>query len=165
MKKHLYFLCPTDYLEPIINSTFREENYYYSSLGNSITFDSEMVGQINRLIRKYDIREITFALSDNNRIIKDAIKNRHFIHIKGLNDFYNQINKQKQHSDILWQTDYPYFSVFSYHLNKKINELQFALNTIYNIPIKITGKIYIKEEGVFKNIYSDLVCVDKHCLN
>ncbi|MBW1298228.1 hypothetical protein [Aquimarina litoralis] len=165
MKKHLYFLCPTDYLEPVINKTFDQENYYYNSLGNSITFDSEMVGQINRLVQTNDIKEITFALSDNNHIIRDAISNRDFIDIRGLEEFYSHILNQKLNSEILWQTDQDYFLVFSYHLNKKISELQLALNVLHNTPVKISGKIYSKDKNIFEDIYSDLVCVDKHCLN
>lgn len=56
MQKHLYFICPTDHLETVINNTFKQENYYCNSLGNSIKFDSEMVGQINVLIETKNIR-------------------------------------------------------------------------------------------------------------
>ncbi|MFT7073820.1 MAG: hypothetical protein ACJAX3_002820, partial [Patiriisocius sp.] len=60
MKKHLFFICPTDYLEFTINQSFKDKNYYFTSLGNSVKFHSETMYEIKHLIRKYDIREISF---------------------------------------------------------------------------------------------------------
>lgn len=41
MHKCLYLVCPTDCLEPIINNTFKQEHYFYTSLGNAFVADSE----------------------------------------------------------------------------------------------------------------------------
>ena len=49
-----------------------------------------MVGQINVLIETKNIREITFVLSDNNRIVIDALKNHDFIDVRGCNNFSYQ---------------------------------------------------------------------------
>lgn len=165
MEKHLYFICPTDHLESVINKNFRRENYYCTSLGNSITFDSKTIEQINTLIETRQIREITFVLSHNNYIVSDALKNQDYSNVRGLDDFYDEIVSQKQHSEALWQTDHSQFLVLSYYLNKKIRELQFKLNSLLHIPMKINGKIYNRREDTFKKIYADLICVEKYYFN
>mgnify|MGYP004137638051 CR=1 FL=1 len=69
MRKHLYFVCPTDHLETVINDHCYQENYYLTSLGNSVSFNSEFIGEINSLIEANRITEITFILSDNTSAI------------------------------------------------------------------------------------------------
>ncbi|MDC1162227.1 hypothetical protein OAT18_02175 [Tenacibaculum sp.] len=165
MQKHLYFLCPTDCIEPVINKTFKQENYFYSSLGNSFIFEHKTIESIKQLIRKYHIKKISFVLSINNDIVKDALGSQSFIKMRGLTNLYYQIIKQKKHSEIFWKTDYSQFSVLSYYLNSKIKELQLELGDIIDFPLEINGKIYDRFDNVFKNIYSDLICIEKHCLN
>ncbi len=76
MQKHLYFICPTDYLETVIEASFLEENYFLTSLGNSLRLDSETLGEINGFIESKNINEITFVLSEDNRFFnkKDELK-------------------------------------------------------------------------------------------
>ena len=52
MLKHLYFICPTDFLEGVIENVFKQINYYYTSLGNSITFDKDSVKQLKNKCAK-----------------------------------------------------------------------------------------------------------------
>lgn len=165
MRKCLYFLCPTDCLESIINNTFKCENYFYTSLGNSFVSDIETIAYIKETIRKHNIREIYFVLSNDNQIILDALGRQFFSGIRGLKKFYNEITRQKEHSEVSWQTDDRQFSVLSYYLNKKIKELQPELRNLLDHPIKIRGKIYNRQENAFKDIYSDLVCREKCYLN
>jgi len=164
MQKYLYLLCPTDCLESIINNTYKHENYFYTSLGNSVIFDDSSLEQIKRLIKKHDIREISFVLSISNQIVLDALENQYFSDIKGLNNFYNEISRQKERSKISSQRNHLKFSLLSYYLNKKIKELQLQLNNLSNQLI-IRGKIYSKHQNAFADIYSDLVCLDKYQLN
>ena len=165
MQKHLYFVCPTDYLEPVINTTFKKENYYLTSLGNSIAFDTDRVEQLNELLQTKNIRDITFVLSDNNRIVSDALEKKDFSEITGLNDFYNQIARQKKHSEGVWKTYNRQFLILSYHLNEKIKELQLGLKCLSINSPQISGKIYNRHTEVFSNIYSDLICRDCVSLN
>ncbi len=83
MRKHLYFICPTDRLEAVINARFKQENYYWTSLGNSVSFDNERVGEINALMETKSITGITFVLSDDNCMFLDALKDREFSSING----------------------------------------------------------------------------------
>ena len=86
-QKHLYFICPTDYLEPVIDATFNQENYYMTSLGNDLDLNDEFVGEINGFIETKNIKEITFVLSKDN----------HFSHEKGhieLQDLSSYLNEK-----------------------------------------------------------------------
>ncbi len=164
MQKHLYFICPTDFLEPTINSTFKDTNYYYTSLGNSVVFDDLTTTQIKALIKKNNIRRITFVLSYDNSIVLDAHKNQ-YSGIKGLNHFYNHITKQKERSKVLWQMCGNQFSVLSSHLNTKIEELQHKLNDSFTHQVKVSGKIYNKQMSIFKNTDSNSIYRIFFCLN
>ncbi|MDN5213216.1 hypothetical protein QQ020_14200 [Fulvivirgaceae bacterium BMA12] len=158
MQKHLYFICPTDHLEPIINSTFKQENYYFTSLGNSIVFDTNMVSQLKELLQTKNIQDISFVLSDNNRIVSDALGKQAFSGITGLSNFYNQITRQRENSEEVWQTYNHQFLILSHHLNDKIKELKLCLKQLSVDPPKINGKIYNRHQEVFSDIYSDLIC-------
>lgn len=165
MHKCLHLICPTDGLESTINNRFNYDNYFYTSLGNSVVFDDNTVCQIKSLIKKHDIKEVSFVLSSENSIVFDALGNQNFSDIRGLNNFYLEINKQRVHSRELWRIDDNQYAILSYYLNNKINELQFELNNLHIKPIKISGKIYNKQEGIFDSIYSDLLCIKKYALN
>ncbi|MEL6942585.1 MAG: hypothetical protein AAFO82_07945, partial [Bacteroidota bacterium] len=104
MKKLLYFTCPTDCLETIINHSFQQENYYYSSLGNSIRFNRIVIKQLTQLIKEKNIEEIVFVLSIDNSIVLDALGDQDFLEIKGLSRFYQQIIKQNKSSETSWQS-------------------------------------------------------------
>lgn len=165
MQKHLYFICPTDHLETVIHSTFSQENYYYTSLGNSITFDTELVRQLQELLAAKDIREISFILSDDNRIILDALGNHDFSKISGLDNFYCDITRQKEFSEELWQSCNLRFLILSNYLNNKIKELRLQLQTAARSQVKINGKIYSRQAKIFSDIYADLIGREYFSLN
>jgi len=165
MKKQLYFVCPTDCLETIIDEAFGQEHYFCSSLGNTISFDQEVVGQTIKLIETKEIQEISFVLSSDNRIVLDAIQNQDFSAVRGLEKAYEKLKIQKKHSEMFWQRgDSPYL-LLSYHLNNKIKELQKGLNYLLVDPIQVNGKIYHRKKNKFYNIYSDLICVESSAMN
>ena len=161
MRNSLFLLCPTDCLESNINKTFKRQNYFCTSLGNSFAFEAETIAHIRGLVQKHHIQEIYFVLSEDNQIVLDALGGQFFSDIRGLEEFYGEIRKQKEHSEIVWQRGLHQFSVLSYYLNKKIKEL----NGLLNNTISIHGKIYNKYEDSFNDIYSDLICIEKHSLN
>jgi len=165
MQKCLYLLCPTDCLEPIVNNTFKHENYFYYSLGNSFIVEDNTIECIERLIKKHNIKEISFVLSNNNHIVKDALGAQFFVKMRGLSSLYYEITKQKKYSEIFWDTDYSEFSIISYYLNGKIKELQLEFRNTFNYPLNINAKIYDRYNNAFRNIYSDLICIEKHYLN
>jgi len=165
MLKCFYFICPTDCLEHTINKTFKYENYFYTSLGNSFNHDSKTLESISSIIKKHDIKEIFFVLSMDNKIILDALGNKEFSNIKTLSNFYTEISIQKEHSRIAFKRGNHQFIVLSFYLNKKIRELELQLTNLSNLHIKIRGKIYNKDQDEFINIYSDLVCLEKYQLN
>lgn len=166
MQKCLYLLCPTDCLELKINNIFRDENYFYTSLGNSVMFDDyKTLNQLKKLIKKHDIKKIYFVLSNDNQIILNAFDNDDFLGIERLYHLYNEITKQREDSSITVQKGKLQFSFLSYYLNKKIKALETELKGLSKNNIKINGKIYNKEREIFTDIYPNLVCLEKHQLN
>lgn len=165
MHKALFLLCPTDCLETTINATFKHQNYFYTSLGNSFASDIETLENIKELLIKHNINNIYFILSSDNKIILDALKGYFFSEIKGLQKFYTEIRKQQKHLEAIQLTENNQYSIISYFLNHKIKELQFYLSNFHNHSVKINGKVYDRFENSFKNIYSSLICIKKHNLN
>ncbi len=165
MRKNLFLLCPTDCLESIVNNVFKHENYFYTSLGNSFVSDIETLGGIQETIKKHNIKMIYFVLSNDNEVILDALEGQFFSGITGLETFYGEIERQKEHSNLSSKTDDRQFAILSYYLNKKIKELRFQLRSLFNNPIEIKGQIYDRYDCTFKDIYPDLICLEKHYLN
>ena len=96
MQKHLFFICPTDALEGLINRAYKEENYFLSSLANSINFSEAVSETINALIETKCITEISFVLSTNNALFLDALSPQNFNSIKVLHPLYKAVNAQKK---------------------------------------------------------------------
>lgn len=165
MHTNLYFVCSTNYLEvPINRSNKTKCNYFYTSLGNSVEFDLKTTNQIINLIRKYNIDEISFVLSNENSIILDALSHQKHYNIRGLSVPYDNIYKQKEQSQFFFETAHS-SSVLSYYLNHRIKKLHLELRKSNIGPIKINEKIYDKQINKFITIYSDLLCLEKYKLN
>ncbi len=165
MRKSLFLLCPTDCLETIINMEFSSKNYFYTSLGNSFVSKRETAENIKCLITKHDITNICFVLSSDNEIILDAIQGQFFEQIKGLDDLYAQIEKEKESSEVMFPRSSREFSVISYFLNHKIRELEIELGNLSSQKIKFSGQVYDACEDSFRPIYSPLACLEKYNLN
>ncbi len=165
MLRCLYFICPTDCLEATIDQEFGNRNFFYTSLGNSVDFDSDTLQQVIRLIEKNKIHKVCFVLSHKNRFVLDALGNREFYGIKGLDPFYKEIGNQVKRSEKSWQTCDPQFAILSFYLNKKIKELQTNLDTLLSAEIKIAGKIFNKDARSFEDIYPGLMWEDSLSLN
>jgi len=165
MNKLLYFTCPTDRLEPVINNTFKQENYYYTSLGNSTPFDDDLLKQLKKIIVTKEINKISFVLSNDNKILADALGSQNYSTIKGLNNFYYQIKMYKENAKALWRGRYNQLLILSYHLNNKINELKCGLNDVLTEELLINGEIYNRQKNVFCNIHSELLCLGYESFN
>ncbi|TYA71657.1 hypothetical protein [Seonamhaeicola marinus] len=166
MSNSLFLLCPTDCLEPIVNRQFNTENYFLTSLGNTFIYNSETIKHIKETIKTNDIKDVYFVLSLDNQIILDALGSQDFSDIKRLNSIYKEFNTQKETITLSLRKGNLQFSVLSYHLNKKIKELNIALGKIkVRQALKISGKIYDRSNNTFLNIYSDLIYLEKFQLN
>lgn len=165
MDKCFYLICPTDCLEHTINNKFKYDNYFYTSLGNSFVYDTNTISYITEVIRKHKIRDICFVLSLENKIVTNVLKDNDFLNFGTLSNFSKEIRKQKKHSDILFKKYDTQFTILSYYLNKKINDLELQLNYLSNLNVIIRGKIYDRSQDSFTIIYPDIVCLEKFHLN
>lgn len=165
MNSSLFLLCPTDFLEPIIETKYKGANYFYASLGNVLTFDLSTLENIKNLLNKKDIRKIYFVLADDNKIFLDALEEQNLSQIRGLKEFNKVIKNQEKQSELLWYASDSKHLIFSYYLNHKIKELEFNLRNALNHSPTIKGKIYTKSLDTFVDIYPNLVCLKRFNLN
>ncbi|PQJ21238.1 hypothetical protein BSU00_09720 [Tenacibaculum sp. SG-28] len=100
MHKNLFFICPTDCLENRINKEFEQENYFYTSLGNSFAHDSKTIQKLSELIEKHHIQKIYMVLSQQNVIFSDALGTNSYTRIQGLHNLYQTILLEKSNSII-----------------------------------------------------------------
>lgn len=130
MQKCFFLICPTDYLENAINKTFRSQNYFYTSLGNSFIYDDKTMKYIKQIVKKHNIQKFCFVLSIDNKIVLDALWKGNFSKIGALSSFQNEIRKEKELSKKIFKSSNSQFAILSYFLNKKIKDFKLHLNTI-----------------------------------
>lgn len=165
MHKCLYMICPTDKLESVIFHRFEGQKYFYSSLGNSVVLDKITLRQITALIQTEGINEISFVLSEDNLIVRDAVRTQKFSDIGGLKKLYNSIEQQKNQTIHPWQTCNQYAEFLSYYLTQRIEELQSRLQDFALNQPTIHAKLYSPDEDRFRAVYSDMFRVDTVQLN
>ena len=136
-----------------------------TSLGNSISFDQEMTMTVNDLIAVKNIRQISFVLSDNNRIVTDALSKKSFSDLVDLNKFYRNIDRQKRQCEEVWPPNYHQFLISSYFLNHKLMQLRAQLDEDLKSQIHLSAKIYKRKQGIFRDICSFSVVRDCVVLN
>ena len=152
MSNCLYFICPTDHLETVIEQSFNQAHYFYTSLGNSVVLNPETVGQINELVASKNIKQITFLLSRNNGIIQAALKNEKCVDIKGLCSFYHFINNHLGNLNFNQRIEDVELQLISNYLNKKVNEFSSMLNKSLMDDISINGSIYYPHDKVLSHL-------------
>lgn len=165
MQKQLFFICPTDFIESTINDAFGPDHVFITSLGNSISFDDEMTMTVNNLIAVKTIRHVSFVLSDDNRIVADALTKKSFSDLIDLNKFYRNIDRQKRQCEEVWPPSYHQFLISSYFLNHKLMQLRAELDDETRSRVNLSAKIYKRKEGVFRDICSFSVVRDCVVLN
>lgn len=165
MKKHLYFICPTDFLEPVIRNSFESEHYFLSSLGISMAFDERNLRHIKDTLEIHEIRELSFILADDNRFFRDALEEQKYSDLNILKSFYEQMREEKDNCQDLWQSYNRQFLILSRYLNNRIKSLQYALEETCMYRLNIDAKIYKRQEGMFYSIYPALIFREGVSLN
>ena len=165
MQKNLYFLCPSDNLEAVIEKRYPQENYFLSSLGNSISFSDDFILDINSLLESKGIGKITFILSNNNRFILDAMKNQEFKYIKELKEYYKTIEKRKVLTIKSYKNKNFTSLITSHILKTKINELNSNLFDWIRNKISIEGKIYDPTKNMFFDVRINIIEPESLFLN
>ena len=165
MQKNLYFLCPSDNLEAVIEKSYPQENYFLSSLGNSISFSDDFILEINSLLESKGIGKITFILSNNNRFILDAMKNQEFKYIKELKEYYKTIEKRKVLTIKSYKNKNFTSLITSHILKTKINELNSNLFDWIRNKISIEGKIYHPTKNIFFDVRINIIEPESLFLN
>ena len=163
--RYLNLICPTDCIETTIEKRFIGDHYFFTSLGNSISFDHDVVDNIMTLIKKKQIIDINFILSDKNRILLDAIHYRNHKNMRGLEEFYQRIFDCLADSSILYKHENNLPLTLSYFLNDQINNLALELKRDNFLDLRIKGWIYHNEPSTFSDILPDIANQDKRCLN
>jgi hypothetical protein len=157
MSRHLYFVCPMDHLEPVINMEFKGENYFYTSLGNSLVFDGDLMSNICTLIESKLITDIRFVLSDNNKVVADAFYKKDFVRIKWLKPFYETISIHKEESKV-YDSHFinPFKPVLAKHLDNKVSVLKNHLSSTGFIHVNVDAMIFNTESMCFNDINLNL---------
>ena len=156
MHKHLYFVCPSDNLEGLIDKKFPQENYFLSSLGNSLSLSKDIMQEVSALIELKGIDKITFILSDDNKLIFDGLRNQNFDNINVLKKLYNNISNYKKLTSKVYGEENIQILVTSNLLNEKIKEIKLSLCDWLSSKVNIDAKIYIRKSDEFKGFSNDL---------
>ncbi len=156
MNNCLYFICPTDFLESVIdNNRITDLNYFYTSLGNSVSFTDAKINTLKKIIKRNEITKISFILANDNPILKDALQFQKHSNIKGLRAFYAKIIAN--HSNSLIHKKSNISNWLPLFLQDKINELEDQLRKQSIYDIEIEGKIFIRETNHFSSVLCEKV--------
>ncbi len=152
MKKRLYFVCPTDYLEAKIEASYNGESYYYTSLGNAVDLKGENINELIQLIEAKNIEEIIFVLSNENQVVRQIVNRKYYTFFKGFNRLYHKVNRYNSTMAKLWES-YDEEDLISSFLSTRIKEMQTMLQAqLMGKNIKVDGKIFDKVNNQFQTI-------------
>lgn len=165
MKRKLYFICPTDHLESIINNKFPEENFFYTSLVNSVNFNLKNTLEISRLVNSKEISEINFVLSINNVFVEDALNKQLFNGTRGLKKFYNSVRDNTEFVKSIWYSNDVRIPIISNYLNSQIRQFSNQIYIENGNKIMLNGQIYIFNDTYFERIQCNLNFDEVHNLN
>ncbi len=117
-----------------------------------MTFNEEIVNEIDMLIKRFKITEIIFVLGSNNKIINDALADQEFSNIKVLRPLYKEITLQNKLLKALWKPSNIILPIISSHLNKKIKELSLKMRTLSIAQQNMHAHVF----DIQKNVFSDI---------
>lgn len=157
MEPQLYFICPTDHLEHIINDQLGGVNYFYFSLGNSLGFDVETLEQLSSFLNEKRIENISFVLSDSNQLVLDAIQRQGGVQFKGLENLYDGIRREKVLSSSLWKGKSLEIALVAQYLKSRVKDLESKFSETLNADLNITALLYDSKNKQFKSLYSDFI--------
>lgn len=164
MFNNLYFICPSDNIESITNSKLKDNNFYITSLANSITFNYDFIKELYSIIESKKISEITFVLSDDNKLINDAIENKEYKNIKSLDHLNLKISLQKNFYNKESTTSEIRLDLISCLLNQKKYELKNIMNSL-GLKLDINAKVYNTKVNKFTKVKSKLLNLEFFNLN
>ena len=164
MFNKLYFICPTDNIESIINSKLTDNNFYITSLANSITFNYDFIKELYSIVESKKISEITFVLSDDNKLINDAIENKDYKNIKSLDHLNFKISLQKNFYKKKSTRSEIRLDLISCLLNQKKYELKNIMDSL-GFKIDINAKVYKTKVNEFTKVKSKLLNLEFFNLN
>ena len=153
MTKHLFFICPTDCLETVINNKIAQENYFHTILANTSSFKSETLGYIKDMLELKNIREITFVLSQENQFLKNLLATQDVFYEKRLYKLRNEILFDEKRFKLLFYNRYNLLFLINYYLIKKANAFDKALhNCWFKDQITINIKLYNNTINEFTDV-------------
>jgi len=165
MAKHLFMICPTDFIEPIVRKNFDGQKYFYTSLGNTFNVGQNSVDDLIAVVQKHEIEEITFIISEKNKIILDATQGQKFRNIRGLQHSYERINDKRNLSHQMWSSHEQHILFLSYYLSEKVNKLRKHLRANSLTMLAVNAKIYSQKYNSFRGIYPEISLSDPAGIN
>ncbi|MEM7161199.1 MAG: hypothetical protein AAF487_02050 [Bacteroidota bacterium] len=165
MRKKLYFICPTDHLEMEIDRITRVENFYFSSLANSIYLDQETVGQLSDLIETHQIQEINLVLSDENLFWKDDLSFLEATKTKGIIEASKQTKSKRKELRKHFEAEHLNDIVLKHFLKAKQKEMQSRLPKWISASLIFKSFLYVKQKRSLERIRFDRLELLKFSLN
>ena len=149
----LYFICPTDFLETVINATFSGDNYFLTSLGNSINLEENHVAEICELIEKRSIASISFILSDDNKFIQNTLNSQKACcPFKMKRPPWKDVKKRNESTRPFFCPNSCTYPAIANYLDSRIKELDQVLSKNYGVSKRIDAKLYVRQKNTFVDL-------------
>lgn len=153
MMTRLFLICPTDFLETKLNKMFKGENYFLTSLANSIDFGSENIGQIKKLLIEKNVEEIIVVIRSDNNLVKENHLLKACINNKALSNILKNSNQCNRFINHFKRSEDTQMLFNSCLLNNKVQALQNELKDL-DLSISVDPLIYnSSDEKLDKTIH------------
>ena len=162
MSNTLHIICPTDFLETEINRQFGGENYFFTSLAISSSFEDLLIHHLAKTIDKKRIHRIVLSLRDDNKVI-----NQHQSSKRNNDDLQSmgKLGTYRTQSMSLWNIRDKRFLFISHLLNSQLSHLQARLAYFGYTNLEFEALIYNSQDCTFSSTYNDIIFSTANTLN
>ncbi len=164
MASHLFFICPTDYIEGEIRKYFRGDKMFITSLGNSVEIDEELIIEISEMVEANEISAISFILADDNTLFQE-FKTKNRLALDGLKKLGQIIQKKTYSKSKVFQPESAHTRSILSFLEDKSSKLQVQTNGLDPQKMKINSLVFNRSFNAFIEAHSSLFEVFPQRLN
>ena len=164
MASHLFFICPTDYIEGEIRNYFKGDKMFITSLGNSVEIDEELIIEILEMVEAKEISAISFILADDNTLFQE-VKTKNRLALDGLKKLGQIIQKKTYSKSKIFQPESAHTRSILSFLEEKSAQLQAKLNRLDPQVMETNSFVFNRKRQAFTQVIPSFFNLSPERLN
>ena len=164
MAKHLFLICPLDFLEFEIRKNYKDKCFFYSSLGNSISYNNQTIDELIDLIKNEEISLVSMVMSNENEIISNSLKKAKILSVGTKKQYQHQIIGYETVVNEIWEKCDVKSVLTARYLEDKIMELKDELKK-FDFNLEMNPVLYDRKSNTFSNVTEHYTKIQTFHLN